>query len=54
MHKYLDILIVYFILRGEIVYLEPEYILSAVKGLDNDGIISSEAPFILSQVTVPK
>ena len=48
------IYIVYFILRGEFLYLKPEYILSAVKGLDNEGINSSAVPFILSQVTVPK
>ena len=52
MHKYN--VIVYFILRGEFLYLKPEYILSAVKGLHNEGIISSAVPFILSQVTVPK
>ena len=39
---------------GIFLYLKPEYILSAVKGLHNEGIISSAVPFILSQVTVPK
>ena len=53
MHKYID-MIVYFILRGEILYLKPEYILFADKGLDNEGIISSAPSFILSLVTVPK
>ena len=47
-------MIVYFISCGEFLYLKHEYIPSSVKGIDNEGIISSAPSFILSQVTVPK